>query len=267
MTIEKDPTGNSTDVERFGLSVRKKRLTKGWSLEALAAEAFSNSTRKGYISQIENAKIPNITSESVRSVARALDMSIEEVPPSLRWLGAIRETSPNSAYSRAVELLSSARRDFLDFERMYLSVEDANRLFHKNIIYEHFMCLFLNSFFWKREGEGEFQIFGKSFSEGSEPSQICSFEVPESWIGCGVVSISYLQEDAGSNERKEFGSSDPYDLLLNIYLGSPNPRDFSTVFYDTDEDLPLAFLAVLRLNPEQVRRFYQDARENFEDIE
>ncbi|MGJ8589408.1 MAG: helix-turn-helix domain-containing protein [Yoonia sp.] len=258
---------HESEVERFGRLVRSKRRAKGWSLEALAAEAFSNSTRKGYISQIENAKIPNITRENVRSVARALEMSVEEIPTSLRWQSSMEEANPNSAYLRAVGLLSSARRDFLSFERMYLSAEDANQLLQTKRITEHLMCMILNTFFWKREREGNLQIYGKSYSEESGPFLICDFEVPDSWIGCGVISINYVREGTKKGGKKKAKTSDKYDLLLVLYLSSPDPRDFEMVFQDEDENAPLAFLAALQLNSEQVQRFYQDARENFEDIE
>lgn len=267
MSPSKEPPGSPSDVERFGKQVREKRKARGWSLEALAAEAFSNSTRKGYVSQIENGKIPNITRENVRNVARVLEMSLDEVPASLRWQGAVTETNPNSAYLRALGLLSSARRKFSDFEDMYLSVEDANTLFHEKRVVQHLMCMFLNLFFWKRERDGKLQIYGKSLSNKSEPFLICNFEVPEPWIGCGGVSIYYLREQEDRHGEDESKRNDQYDLLLVLHLSSPEPRDFPIVFEDEDEDAPQAFLAALQLNPIQVRQFYQDARENFEDIE
>lgn len=267
MNRSKDPPGNPSDVELFGKQVREKRKARGWSLEALAAEAFSNSTRKGYVSQIENGKIPNITRENVRSVVRALEMSLDEVPPSLRWQGAVNETNPNSAYLRALGLLSSATREFSDFTSMYLSVEDTNELFHEKRVVEHFRSMILNTFFWKRERDGKLQIYGKSHSKESEPFLICNFEVPEPWIGCGGVSIYYLWEHNDGPGEDDSSRSKQHDLLLVIYLFSPEPRDFPIVFKDEDEDAPQAFLAALRLNPAQVRQFYRDARENFEDIE
>lgn len=91
MDIENDQFENESDVERFGRLVREARKTEGWSQEALAAEAFSNSTRKGYVSEIENGKISNITRENVRSVARALKIDVEDIPLSLRWPEAVEK--------------------------------------------------------------------------------------------------------------------------------------------------------------------------------
>ena len=40
---------------------------------------------EGYVSQIENGKIPNIERTTVQNVARALNIDIEEIPVALRW--------------------------------------------------------------------------------------------------------------------------------------------------------------------------------------
>lgn len=84
--------GFQSEVKEFGKLVRKRRETLGWSQEALAAEAFSNSMRKGYVSQIENGKIPNITGETVKNIARALKLGPENIPSVLRWPEAIESS-------------------------------------------------------------------------------------------------------------------------------------------------------------------------------
>jgi tetratricopeptide (TPR) repeat protein len=76
---------SDSDAAIFGLLVRQAREAHGWSQEALAAAAFSGSMNKGYISRIENGKVPGITRETVRSIARALGIDPEEIPPALRW--------------------------------------------------------------------------------------------------------------------------------------------------------------------------------------
>ena len=58
----------------FGKLVRARRTEKGLSQEALAAAALSNADRKGYISQLENGKLPNITALTLQKIARALDI-------------------------------------------------------------------------------------------------------------------------------------------------------------------------------------------------
>ena len=58
----------------FGKLVRARRTAKGLSQEALAAAALSNADRKGYISQLENGKLPNITALTLQKIARALDI-------------------------------------------------------------------------------------------------------------------------------------------------------------------------------------------------
>ena len=91
-----------SDAVRFGRLVRECREARGWSQEALAAAAFSNEDRKGYVSQIENGKIPNITRDTVRKIARALDIDPKDIPPSLRPLEATEMTERTNEISREI---------------------------------------------------------------------------------------------------------------------------------------------------------------------
>jgi transcriptional regulator with XRE-family HTH domain len=61
-------------LAEFGKLVRAKRTEKRLSQEALAEAALSNADRKGYISQLENGKLPNITALTLQKIARALDI-------------------------------------------------------------------------------------------------------------------------------------------------------------------------------------------------
>ncbi|MCE2747991.1 MAG: helix-turn-helix domain-containing protein [Rhodobacter sp.] len=61
-------------LAEFGKLVRARRTEKGLSQEALAAAALGNPDRKGYISQLENGKLPNITALTLQKIARALDI-------------------------------------------------------------------------------------------------------------------------------------------------------------------------------------------------
>lgn len=79
----------SDDASAFGQLVRQRRKALKWSGENLAAEALGNPDRKGMISQIENGKIPNITRETVKKVAQALSLDVENIPASLRWSEAV----------------------------------------------------------------------------------------------------------------------------------------------------------------------------------
>ncbi|MCA3441720.1 MAG: helix-turn-helix transcriptional regulator [Rhodobacter sp.] len=58
----------------FGKLVRARRTEKGLSQEALAAAALSNADRKGYISQLENGRLANITALTLQKFARALEI-------------------------------------------------------------------------------------------------------------------------------------------------------------------------------------------------
>jgi transcriptional regulator with XRE-family HTH domain len=109
------PVSADTDVAKFGRLVRQRREYRGWSQEALAAAAFSNATRKGYISQIENGKIPNITRETVRNVARVLEIALDDIPPALRWPEAAEAVKDTNAavheMQRQLDRLVATLRD------------------------------------------------------------------------------------------------------------------------------------------------------------
>ncbi|MEL6503090.1 MAG: tetratricopeptide repeat protein [Pseudomonadota bacterium] len=68
----------SPELVAFGKRVRKERKRRQWTQESLAETALSNRDRKGYISEIERGKRPDITGETIRKIASALDIAIEE---------------------------------------------------------------------------------------------------------------------------------------------------------------------------------------------
>lgn len=92
------PDDTVSDIMTFGRLVRQARTKLGLTQEALAAEALGNADRKGYISNIENGRLPGITSDTVRKIAEAIDISAEQVPVSLHWHDALvtqpAETEP-----------------------------------------------------------------------------------------------------------------------------------------------------------------------------
>ncbi|MEM7529606.1 MAG: helix-turn-helix domain-containing protein [Pseudomonadota bacterium] len=111
MTDVEDGRSGGSDAERFGRLVRERREARGWKLHVLAEEAFSNADRKGYVSQIENGKIPNITRETVRTVARALGIDPEDIPASLRWPEAVQIENSTNSIAKRIEASSSESHD------------------------------------------------------------------------------------------------------------------------------------------------------------
>lgn len=91
------------DARSFGQLVRERREALGWSQEALAAAAFPGSTNKGYISRIENGKVPNVTRETVRNIARALGIEPENIPAALRWPGATAEVKNTNTIAHEIQ--------------------------------------------------------------------------------------------------------------------------------------------------------------------
>lgn len=128
MTTDKDPA-----AKEFGRLVRERRKALGWSQEALAAEALSNSTRKNHISQIENGKVPNITQDTVKKVAQALKIDLEEIPPALRWPEAsevVKDTNTvaheiQTQVNKLVAFQQDRAREFAVKENMLIAL--ANR--------------------------------------------------------------------------------------------------------------------------------------------
>ena len=68
----------------FGRLVREARKSRGWSQDALAAAVFDNPGRRGFISEIENGKRPQITLQTVLNIARVLEIPASALPASLR---------------------------------------------------------------------------------------------------------------------------------------------------------------------------------------
>ena len=86
-------------LETFGAAVKTARVEKGWTLEALAAEALGNPDRKGYCSQVEKGK-RNLTEGTIRNFARALDLPDSATAPLLnRALPTDDQTEASDANS------------------------------------------------------------------------------------------------------------------------------------------------------------------------
>ena len=127
----------SDDAIAFGKLVRQRRRALQRTQEALAAEALGNLDRKGTISQIENGKIPKITRDTVKKVAKALAIDVEDIPASLRWPEAnevVKDTNTvvhevqataneiAETQKRLIETLSTQARDFNVKEGMLIAL-------------------------------------------------------------------------------------------------------------------------------------------------
>lgn len=111
----------SEDLKAFGNLIRDERKARNWSLEALAAAALLNSFNKGRVSKVEHGKAGNITPETAKTFANALDIDRERVPASLRWPETRAEAEQKeSALARIdgnVEILvQAASLKVLDFD-------------------------------------------------------------------------------------------------------------------------------------------------------
>jgi len=87
------------DILVFGELARKRRLELNLTQEALAAAALGNLDRKGYISNVEQGKLPTITPSTVKKICDALEIKLMEVPGSLRWQEPPSETPQNTIQS------------------------------------------------------------------------------------------------------------------------------------------------------------------------
>ncbi len=114
------PVPVKSDAEKFGKLVKDRREARLWTQEILAAEAFGGSLDKGRISRIEKGKFPNITPETVRNIARALEIEIEDIPPSLRWPEAVEAGKDTNTLARE-------NQERLD--RLIAAKEDQSRAF------------------------------------------------------------------------------------------------------------------------------------------
>jgi len=90
------------DILAFGELARKRRMELNLTQEALAAAALANMDRKGYISNVEQGKLPTITPSTIKKICDVLEIKLIEVPPSLRWQEPSSETPQNSVQSDVI---------------------------------------------------------------------------------------------------------------------------------------------------------------------
>lgn len=99
----------SNALKSFGVAVRKARVDAGLTLSKLADEAFGNSDRKGFVSQIELGK-RQITPLTAGKLAEALaltddvlDLILNNEPP--------EDDTPNPEDTRAAQLLAATEKE------------------------------------------------------------------------------------------------------------------------------------------------------------
>lgn len=97
------------DLKAFGSLIRERRTIARLSQEAVAASAFGNASRKGYISTIENGLTKGLKPQTVQRLADALDIPRDEVPRSLRWPLA-RDQDRESAQADHVEIAAQVEK-------------------------------------------------------------------------------------------------------------------------------------------------------------
>lgn len=93
--------------------MRQRRTALKLTQENLAHAALGNLDRKGMISQIENGKIPNITRETVKRVAEALSIDVEEIPASLRWSEAVAVVKDTNTVVHELQMASERSRSIV----------------------------------------------------------------------------------------------------------------------------------------------------------
>jgi len=108
------------ELKAFGELVRARRKSARLSQEALAAVAFGNGNRKGYISTIENGRVSGLKPETAKRLAEALGLQRHEVPASLRWPTAAETGHPQEALEAQVEALLPVVR-FVEAQRRAIS--------------------------------------------------------------------------------------------------------------------------------------------------
>ncbi|WP_373635253.1 hypothetical protein [Yoonia sp. SS1-5] len=99
----------SDALKAFGAAVRKSRVEAGWTLSTLAEEAFGNSDRKGFVSQIERGKRP-ITPLTAGKLAEALALKDDVLDLILKGDLPAEDTT-TAEDSRAAQLLAETEKD------------------------------------------------------------------------------------------------------------------------------------------------------------
>lgn len=175
------------------------------------------------------------------------------------------EIDSAQAYDNALRLLKDRDRGVIEFDRIYTSPELVSGDY-ETVTSSTVLDWLGNEFFWKRSPRQPLIIYGRNSSLEDTKElglvEICRFDAPDPWIGCGWWTLFWL--NLGDGKTKDCDSDEHPPFVLALYIHSPNVDDFSELVGGRETDGP--FLAGLLLTGENAVRFYSRAESRFRSL-
>jgi hypothetical protein len=170
------------------------------------------------------------------------------------------EIDSTEAYARALRMIDKRRQGYLAYDKIFTSIK---------IIHETFAAVAGagevnlhafegHQFYWERDQGGPLRLLAKNYNI-TEMTEICKFEAPDAWIGCGRWRIMWPKTSAG-----EKGFEDNPDTLLMLFLFSNKINDMPNL--SEVEGSTAFFLAALHLAGQNAENFYSIAEERYDDL-
>jgi hypothetical protein len=166
------------------------------------------------------------------------------------------ELDTTDAYNRALSLIKTRRDGCIPVDRFFTSPEVINKVF-KRVLSGEILHWEGHEFYWSREKGSPLILYGRNDALTRHKDrglvEVCRFDAPESWIGCGRWTLNW-PDDGTKEQRKEKGEEST-ELLIVLYLVSPNPIELDDVTLP-DPDFPAPFMAAIYLKPDNSQLFY-----------
>ncbi|MDD3764513.1 MAG: TIR domain-containing protein [Nevskiales bacterium] len=171
------------------------------------------------------------------------------------------EVDSTVAFERAIEAVKRRNRGYLNVARLYTSAEHLSKSYGGFSGVSTIHGWLGHTFIWSRargeplrllaENKGLEKLKNKGLVE------ICLFDAPEAWTGCGYWEVT-LPQKVDPCDLKEGD-----ELVLSLYLYSIDPDGVEALRSSAG---PAAFLAGLALNHEDAAGFFDLAESKYEDL-
>lgn len=173
------------------------------------------------------------------------------------------EIDSAEAYERTLRMLALRDAGVLSYDRMYTSTEAMTDDY--GVVRGDVLNWFGDEYIWKKQAGQPLVLYAQNEAlDEVRPKglvELCKFEAPDAWVGCGRWMVYWLHSE--SRDAEEDTNENP-PLFIALYLGSPNTDDFSALLENGEIDA--AFLAALFLKGENAQRFYDRAKNRFRDL-
>lgn len=176
------------------------------------------------------------------------------------------EIDSSAAYMRALKMIKEREQGLLEYDRIYTSIETIKSSF--KLIGGEILNWIGHEFYWKRESGEPLIFFAKNDAlddlKGRGLVEVCRFNVPTSWVGCGLWSINWRDKKDDDLKGQTDVEEEAPELLFALHLFSEHPQDIFKLI--EEEETPAAFLGGIHLSTESAQIFYDLAKSRYSDL-